>query len=512
MKFINIQFNIVFSALVFTCIYFGLSYYLLALITQLVYKIVALLILLIFYANIMRLFIFEILSIKQTRASEVLNYFLMYVVTAAAILLPFFVGSTYIFEVSYIRNIIVIFAAVLLVKYFLYMILSPIHDIVHRFRHYKYFQNKKYEPFVSVIVPAWNEEVGIIGTLQSVLANSYRNFELVVINDGSTDNSDRLIRDFIKRYYEQGGEINIKYKYKENAGKGAALNDGIDISNGDLIISIDADCSVDAEAIAAFVEEFKDPDVKAAVGNVKIGNKKSTVGMVQYLEFLFSFYFKRAESLMGSIYIIGGAAGAFRRQVFESIGKYNTSNITEDIELTVRIQDAGMKISYVPEAIVFTEGASDLNSLKKQRLRWKRGRLQTFLQYPHLFFSTKKKHNKFLTFFTMPLAVFSEIQLLFEIPFVVFLYIFSVLNSDFSSLFAGVVIVGTMFVTQFMFYEKSTRTLSFALLAPIGWLLFYIATYVEAYALLKTISSFVTKSELTWQSWDRKGLEHARSI
>ena len=71
----------------------------------------------------------------------------------------------------------------------------------------------------------------------------------------------------------------------------------------------------------------------AAVGHVKIGNRNSSIGIVQYLEFLFSFYFKRAESLLGSIYIIGGAAGAFRKEVFETLGGYSTNNITEDIEL-----------------------------------------------------------------------------------------------------------------------------------------------------------------------------------
>jgi cellulose synthase/poly-beta-1,6-N-acetylglucosamine synthase-like glycosyltransferase len=230
------------------------------------------------------------------------------------------------------------------------------------------------------------------------------------------------------------------------------------MARGDLLMSIDADCSVDAGAIAAFVEEFKEPEIMAAVGNVKIGNKNSTIGVVQYLEFLFSFYFKRADSLMGSIYIIGGAAGAFRREVFDIVGPYSTRNITEDIELTVRIQDAGMKIAYVPDALVYTEGASDLASLKKQRLRWKRGRFQTFYQHMHLFFSLRKRHNKWLTLFVLPMAVVSEVQLLLEIPFILFLYAFCIVNADYTSLFAGVIVVGVMFVIQFLFYDKSTRT------------------------------------------------------
>ena len=170
-----------------------------------------------------------------------------------------------------------------------------------------------------------------------------------------------------------------------------------------------------------------------------------------------------------------------------------------------------MKIAYVPEALVYTEGASDLEGLKRQRIRWKRGRFQTFYQHIHLFFSTKKEHNKILTFFVLPLAMFSELQLLLEIPFVVFLYAFSIYNMDYSSFLTGVVIVGMMFVIQFMFYDKSTRNISFVVLAPIGWLLFYIATYVEAYALVATIWQYVRGKEATWQKWQRRGISNGMS-
>lgn len=106
----------------------------------------------------------------------------------------------------------------------------------------------------------------------------------------------------------------------------------------------------------------------------------------------------------------------------------------------------------------------------------------------------------------MPLAVIQEFQLLLEIPFIIFMYVFSFVNSDFSSYLSGILVVGLMFFIQIMFYEKSTRRLSFVLLAPIGWLLFYVATYVEVWALIKSIDSFIFKREIIWQKWERKGV------
>ena len=244
----------------------------------------------------------------------------------------------------------------------------------------------------------------------------------------------------------------------------------------------------------------------AAVGNVKIGNTQNLIGTVQYMEFLFSFYFKKADSLMNTIYIIGGAAGAFRREVFDDLGGYNTKNITEDIELSIRIQDAGMRIVYAADAVVYTEGASDLKSLMSQRLRWKRGRFETFYTYMHMFFSIRSRHNKLLTMIIMPLAVFQEIQLFFEFWFLAFLYFYAVQSTDFSSFISGIIVVSSMFVVQMLFDDRKTRKLNFLVLAPIAWLLFYSSTFVETNALIRSIWGSLRKKEVTWQRWQRQGV------
>ncbi len=203
---------------------------------------------------------------------------------------------------------------------------------------------------------------------------------------------------------------------------------------------------------------------------------------------------------------MGGAAGAFRREVFDTLGTYNTTNITEDIELSMRIQDAGMRIVYATDAVVYTEGATDLKGLKSQRLRWKRGRFETFYSYMHMFFSLKLRHNKILSFLILPLTIFAELQLLLEIPFVIFLYFYSFVSNDFSSFISGIIVVSSMFFFLMVFDDKNTRRFSFYVLAPVAWCLFYIMTYVEASALLRTIKSLFAGEKISWQRWERKGL------
>lgn len=438
-------------------------------------------------------------------------YFALYVVTFCIVFSVFLFSPTETYNFPVLRTIIISFATVLLTKYFVYMIISPWYDVKVAYHDIK---NKKkigeYNPLVSVMIPAWNESIGILTTVQSILASTYRNVEIVVVNDGSTDDSDEIIRKFKRSYNAKNrntlDKINIVYHYKQNGGKGAALNTAIKLSKGDILMSIDADCLVAPDTIGNFVRHFADPKIMAAVGNVKIGNTNGLLGTIQYLEFLFSFYFKKADSVMDTIYIIGGAAGAFRRETLEQVGIYNTTNITEDIELSVRIQDAGMKIAYVGDAIIYTEGATDIRGLMKQRLRWKRGRFETFFQHKHLFFSTKKYHNKLLTWIILPLAWFGELQLSLELFFLLFLYVYSFLIHDFSSFISGIVVVGFMFFIQMLFDDTSTRKTSFFMLSPIGWLLFYVSTFVEFNALFKSIVGLIRKKELKWQKWERKGV------
>ncbi|MDR3548859.1 MAG: glycosyltransferase [Candidatus Pacebacteria bacterium] len=435
----------------------------------------------------------------------------LYLFTAALI------GSVFIWvpnqhdQYPILRDFIIFFATVLLTKYFIYMTFGPWNRIVWKMKE-RVLRHMRHEPRVSVVIPAWNEDVGLIPTIETVLASTYRNLEVIVINDGSTDESDKHMREFIPIYETLRAERassqplpELVYRYQQNGGKGSALNHGIALASGDIIISIDADCALTPYTVENFVKYFRDPEVMAAVGNVKIGNTRTLVGTVQYLEFLFSFYFKHVDSLFNTIYIIGGAAGAFRREVFERVGVYSTHNITEDIDLSVRIQKAGMKIVYASDAVVYTEGASTLKGLMQQRLRWKRGRFQTFAEHRSLFFSTEDTHNPFLTWLILPFALFGDTQLFFEVFFVGFLYVYAILAHDFSSFISGIIVVSSMFVVQ-LFDDAAPKKFGFYLLAPIGWMLFYLTTVVEHRALIRSLWGMVAKQKLSWQRWDRVGV------
>ncbi len=438
---------------------------------------------------------------------KIIIYTILYTITTLIILSIFILSPAKREHNEIFQLIIISFISLLIIKYsksIILIIIAPWNEVLKKIRENKY-PSENYRPKVSVIIPSYNEEVGIINTIKSVAESEYKNMEIVVVNDGSTDKTDELVKKFKSKFKKEEKEIKLKYFYKKNEGKGKALNYGIKHSSGEIIITIDADCAITPTTIKNFIKPFADPNVSAAVGNVKIGNTHTTVGVVQFLEFLNSFYAKNAESVLGTIYIIGGAAAAFRKEVFDKVGLYSDTNITEDIDISVRICDAGMKIVYVDDAIVYTEGASDVSGLAKQRLRWKIGWFQTMYLHKYLIFSTKKEHNKILTWAMIPLVYFSNLQLMLEPWFVVFLYFYSFWTENFSPFLTWIGVEAVMVSIVIFIDRKNQKNIATYFLAPITWLLFYLSTYIEYRSLLFTIWHAAKKKEVKWQKWERRG-------
>jgi len=408
-----------------------------------------------------------------------------------------------------LRNIAFWFATLMLVKYFVFLILAPFYPLKENLRKLRLEKKRSsgsravYRPLVSVVVPAWNEEVGITKTIRSILNNTYRNVELIVVNDGSVDKTDALVRQFIERHKISGQRF--RYFYKPNEGKGHALNAGIKQSRGDLIFTIDADSVVDKHAIKNMVQYFEDPEVWAAVGNVKVANNQTLIGFLQRLEYMFGFYFKRAHAVMNAEYIFGGANAAYRRTLFKEIGLFDTTNKTEDIEMSLRTRYFGKHCAYAEDAIVYTEGASSIEGLINQRLRWKKGRFDTFLKYRSLFFSRDSSHSTWLSFFVLPFSLLAELQLLFEPIALGLLATYSIVTGDYVSLALGSLFVMVIYLVNALFSHEGVK-LRYILLFPFTWPLFYILVWIEYIALMKGIRMVIRGDDIAWQRWDRVGV------
>lgn len=412
-----------------------------------------------------------------------------------------------IFE--FLRWAIQIMTGIAVIKLFIHFCLAPFYEVKERIRRQTVRRptSKPYLPTVTAVVPAWNEEIGVLKTVQSLLANRYPKLEIIVINDGSTDHTAAKVSSFIATGIAEKRFNAKKIKLIDNAvnhGKGRALNDGVRAATGDIILTMDSDSAIDKKGIWNLVRYFADSRIMSAVGNVKVANNNTWVGMAQQLEYLFGFYFKRAHAVLNAEYIFGGACAAYRKEVFEKIGLFDEVNKTEDIEMSMRSRFSGMDCVYAENVIVYTEGASTHSGLLNQRLRWKKGRIDTFRKYSQLFFSTDEKHNSALSFWILPLAILEETNLLLA-PFAISMILaYTLITRDYISIAFGIILIMLFYLVNALFSKE--RDWKLIAIFPFTWTIFFYFIWVEYMALIKSLYMLIRGEQVVWQKWDRVGI------
>ncbi len=406
-----------------------------------------------------------------------------------------------------VRFIMLMLLAPILFKYLIQLTTAPFYSVVERLRSSAI--NPSDNQKVTVLIPAWNEEVGILKTLNSVVNTDYAELEIIVINDGSTDKTHQLVSNFINNYeqnHHQAGATVIKYLKLPNGGKAKALNQGLRIATGELVLTVDADSVMDKKMIVNMVRRFTDKKVAAVAGNVVVGNRKKPIELLQQLEYLHGFWFKRADSNFNSVHIIGGAAAAYRRAILEEVGGFDESIITEDVELSMRLLAMGYATRYAADAVVYTEGPSEWKGLCTQRLRWKFGRFLTYIKHRSLFFSLSKKHHPYLTCLVLPVAIYAELALFLEALLLSVFYGYTIYTGDYLPLAFMICFVSTVITLQILFDPKMKFHSNLLLLAPVAWLMLYVIDLVEFQALCRSMHRLIKREELEWQTWARVGI------
>ena len=229
----------------------------------------------------------------------------------------------------------------------------------------------EFAPFVSIIVPAYNEELVVERTIRSLLASDYSNYEIIVVDDGSQDDTSKIVA------AKFGGDERVRLFTVANAGKAAALNTGLRHARGEIIVALDADTLFDPQTVGALAHRFYDKELGAIAGNAKVGNRVNLVTRWQALEYITSQNMdRRAFASLNCITVVPGAVGAWRKDLLVEVGGFPSDTLAEDQDLTLRIRRLGYRIGYEETAIAWTEAPHDLRSLAKQRFRWAYGTLQ----------------------------------------------------------------------------------------------------------------------------------------
>ena len=227
---------------------------------------------------------------------------------------------------------------------------------------------------VSVIVPAYNEEVGIAATVRSLVASSHPDVEIIVVDDGSTDRTAEVV--------DALGEPTVRLVRRANGGKPAALNTGIALARHDVIVMIDGDTVFEPDTITELIRPLADPTIGAVSGNTKVGNRRGLLGRWQHIEYVIGFNLdRRMYDVLRCIPTIPGAIGAFRRDVLDAVGGVSDDTLAEDTDLTMAINRAGWRVVYEERARAWTEAPATLRQLWRQRYRWCYGTMQAMWKH-----------------------------------------------------------------------------------------------------------------------------------
>lgn len=275
---------------------------------------------------------------------------------------------------------LVLFLFILLLRYFGILTFAYFY-----LNEYTFKKLNGFTPFISVIVPVYNEEKVVENSVKSLLNLDYENYEIIVVNDGSTDNTKEVIENLAGYHKGIKSDVKVSVINKPNGGKASALNAGIANSQAEFVLCMDGDSQLSTDCLRMAVRHFQKPEIGAVAGNVKVLNRGKFLTDLQSLEYIEGLNMVRtAQSFIRLVNIIPGPVGLFRKSALEQAGFYSSDTFAEDADLTLKILAKGWKIYYEPRAISYTEAPEKLQQLLKQRYRWTRGIIQSIRKHKKL--------------------------------------------------------------------------------------------------------------------------------
>ncbi len=468
-----------------------------------------------------------------------------------------------------LNSIFLIYSIILFSIYIFIAIFSSI-DLLFYTRKSRYFRFetiKEYKllPTVSIIAPAYNEEKSIVENIKSLLSLDYPNLEVIVVNDGSTDNSLQKViehyslvkvaysfKETLKTQKVRGiykstniAYSNLIYVDKENGGKADALNVGINISRSTLFMGIDVDCIIEKDAILRMVKTFLEENnrkVIAAGGVVRIANScdikdgrivrinypKNFWAKFQTLEYFRAFTLGRmAWARINGLIIVSGAFGMFDRQIVLNVGGYDTKTVGEDFELVLRmrkymhkVEKKKYKVAFIPDPLCWTEVPEKFKTLRNQRNRWTRGSIDTVLKHKDMLFRPKYGITGILSFpYWVLFEWLAPLVEAFGLVYFMILIIFSTINVQVFLILLAFIFFFSLFFSLFsVFYETMifNRYKGFKFIIStflVGMIELFVYHPLTVYfAILGNYTFFIKQNKKGWGKMARTGFNVRRKI
>lgn len=393
---------------------------------------------------------------------------------------------------------LVIFLFILLIRYFATLFMA--YFFITRYT----VQDKHgYFPFISIIVPVYNEGKVLRSSIESLLELDYSNYEIIIVNDGSTDDTAIVAESLVGYQKGVSGLVKVSLINKPNGGKAKALNAGIQYSEAQFVLCMDGDSQLSEETLKMAVRHFIDPAVGAVAGNVKVQNRKRMLTDLQALEYLEGLNMARSsQGFLQMVNIIPGPIGIFRKSAFKDAGFYSSDTFAEDADVTLKILAAGWKIAYEPNAIAFTEAPITIYQLLKQRYRWTRGILQAIRKHKKYLFNPTVNFNNSVILWQMfyEALVWPAMNIFVNLYFII-VALFYGMSSFIFLWWIGIAVLDLMAAVYCIAAEKEEfRLVPYAIIYRMIFILLIDVTKAMA-----TVEEFIGVS-MTWGKLERTGI------
>ena len=393
---------------------------------------------------------------------------------------------------------LVIFLFVLLIRYFGILFMAYLYATKYTIQF-----KKGYYPFISIIVPVYNEGKVMGSSIESLLDLDYPNYEIIVVNDGSTDETAKVGEAIVGHRKGRNGMVKVSLINKPNGGKAKALNAGIQYSNAQFVLCMDGDSQLTPNTLRMAVRHFVDPNVGAVAGNVKVQNRKKVLTDLQALEYLEGLNLARsAQGYAQMVNIIPGPIGLFRRTALRDSGFYSSDTFAEDADVTLKILANGWKIIYEPNAVAYTEAPVKIQQLLKQRYRWTRGILQAIRKHKKYLFNPTMNFNNSLILWAMfyEALVWPAMNIFVNLYFII-VAIFYGLSSFIFLWWVGIAVLDMMAAVYCIAAEKEEfRLVPYAIVYRVVFILLIDVTKAMA-----TVEEFLG-IRMTWGKLERTGM------
>ncbi|MGX1132395.1 cellulose synthase/poly-beta-1,6-N-acetylglucosamine synthase-like glycosyltransferase/peptidoglycan/xylan/chitin deacetylase (PgdA/CDA1 family) [Streptomyces glaucescens] len=346
---------------------------------------------------------------------------------------------------------------------------------------------------VSVIVPAYNEKECIANTLNSLAASTHP-IEIIVVDDGSTDGTADIA--------ESLGLPNVRVIRQANAGKPAALNNGVRSASYDIVVMMDGDTVFEPDTVRQLVQPFADPGVGAVAGNAKVGNRNTVIGAWQHIEYVMGFNLdRRMYDLLRCMPTIPGAIGAFRREAVLQAGGMSEDTLAEDTDITIALHRAGWRVVYQEHARAWTEAPGSLKQLWSQRYRWSYGTMQAL--WKHRKALTDKGPSGRFGRVGLPLVVIFQIVTPVFAPLIDVFTVYSMVFVDFrAALLAWLAVLGVQLLCAAYAFRLDREKYRYLLMMPLQQLAYRQMMYL---VLIHSCVTALTGGRLRWQKLKRTG-------